>query len=38
MSTDKIITLVAFAFYLGLMIIIGIFYSKKTKNNEDYSR
>ncbi len=36
MSTDKIITLVAFAFYLGLMIIIGIFYSKKTKNNEDY--
>ena len=36
MSTDKIITLVAFAFYLLLMIAIGIFYSRRTKNNEDY--
>lgn len=36
MSTDKIITLVAFAFYLILMILIGVFYSRKTKNNEDY--
>ena len=36
MSTDKIITLVAFAFYMILMIVIGIFYSRKTKNNEDY--
>ena len=36
MSTDKIITLVAFAFYLVLMIAIGVFYSRKTKNNEDY--
>ena len=36
MSTENIIILVAFAFYLLLMIGIGIFYSKKTKNNEDY--
>ena len=36
MNTDKIITLVAFAFYMILMIVIGIFYSRKTKNNEDY--
>ena len=36
MSTDKIITLVAFAFYMVLMILIGVFYSRKTKNNEDY--
>ena len=36
MSSDKIITLVAFAFYMALMIGIGIFYSKRTKNNEDY--
>ena len=36
MSSDKIITLVAFGFYMALMIIIGVFYSKKTKNNEDY--
>ena len=36
MSSDKIITLVAFAFYMILMILIGVFYSKKTKNNEDY--
>ena len=36
MSSDKVITLVAFAFYMILMILIGVFYSKKTKNNEDY--
>ena len=36
MSSDQIITLVAFAFYLLLMIAIGVFYSKRTKNNEDY--
>ena len=36
MSSDKIITLVAFAFYMILMILIGVFYSRKTKNNEDY--
>ncbi len=36
MSTNNIIILVAFAFYLLLMILIGVFYSRKTKNNEDY--
>ncbi len=36
MTSDKIITLAAFAFYLLLMIVIGIFYSRRTKNNEDY--
>ncbi len=36
MSTNNIIVLVAFAFYLILMILIGVFYSRKTKNNEDY--
>ena len=36
MTTDKIITLAAFAFYLLLMILIGVFYSKRTNNNEDY--
>ena len=36
MSTDKVITLVAFGFYMAVMILIGIFYSRKTKNNEDY--
>ena len=36
MSTDKIITLAAFGFYMLIMILIGVFYSKKTKNNEDY--
>ena len=36
MSTDKIITLVAFGFYMIVMILIGVFYSRKTKNNEDY--
>lgn len=36
MSTNNIIVLVAFAFYMLVMIGIGIFYSKKTKNNEDY--
>lgn len=36
MSTNNIIVLAAFAFYLVLMIAIGVFYSKRTKNNEDY--
>lgn len=36
MSSDQVITLVAFAFYLVLMVAIGVFYSKRTKNNEDY--
>lgn len=36
MSSDKIITLVAFGFYMLVMILIGVFYSRKTKNNEDY--
>ena len=36
MSTNNIIVLAAFAFYMVLMIIIGVFYSKRTKNNEDY--
>ena len=36
MSTNNIIVLVAFAFYLALMILIGVFYSRNTKNNEDY--
>ncbi len=36
MSSDQVITLVAFVFYLVLMVAIGVFYSKRTKNNEDY--
>ena len=36
MSTSNIIVLCAFAFYMLLMIGIGAFYSRKTKNNEDY--
>ena len=36
MTSNQIITLVAFAFYMVLMIAIGVFYSKKTNNNEDY--
>ena len=36
MSTSNIIVLVAFAFYMVMMIIIGVVYSRKTKNNEDY--
>jgi len=36
MISNQIITLVAFAFYMVLMIAIGVFYSKKTNNNEDY--
>ncbi len=36
MNENQIITLVAFAFYMALMIGIGVFYSRKTKNNEDY--
>lgn len=36
MNPNQIITLVAFAFYMVLMIAIGVFYSKKTNNNEDY--
>lgn len=31
-----IIIIVAFAFYMLLMIVIGIIYSRGTKNNEDY--
>ena len=36
MTTSNIIVLVAFAFYMVLMIAIGVVYSRKTKNNEDY--
>ena len=36
MTTSNIIVLVAFAFYMVLMIAIGVIYSRKTKNNEDY--
>ena len=36
MTTSNIIVLVAFAFYMLLMIVIGVIYSRKTKNNEDY--
>jgi len=36
LSTNNIITLCAFAFYACIMIGIGFFYSKGTKNNEDY--
>ena len=36
MSTDNIIVLSAFVFYLCIMVAIGFFYSKGTKNNEDY--
>lgn len=36
MTSNNIIVLVAFAFYLVLMILIGVFYSRSTKNNEDY--
>ena len=36
MTSNNIIVLVAFAFYLALMIMIGVFYSRSTKNNEDY--
>lgn len=36
LSTNNIITLCAFGFYALIMIGIGFFYSKGTKNNEDY--
>ncbi len=36
MTTSNIIVLVAFAFYMLVMIAIGVIYSRKTKNNEDY--
>ncbi|MBQ2538124.1 MAG: sodium:proline symporter, partial [Ruminococcus sp.] len=36
MTTSNIIVLVAFAFYMLVMIAIGVVYSRKTKNNEDY--
>ncbi len=36
MSTTNVIVLCAFAFYMLVMIGIGAFYSRKTKNNEDY--
>ena len=36
MTTNNIIVLVAFAVYMLIMIGIGVIYSKKTKNNEDY--
>ena len=35
MSTENIIILVDFEFYLLLLIGIGIFYYKKTKKDED---
>lgn len=36
MTTSNIIILCAFAFYMVVMIAIGAFYSRSTKNNEDY--
>lgn len=36
MTTNNIIVLAAFAVYMVLMIVIGVVYSRKTKNNEDY--
>lgn len=36
MTTSNIIVLCAFVFYMLVMIGIGAFYSRKTKNNEDY--
>lgn len=35
-NTNNIIVLSAFAVYMLLMILIGVIYSKSTKNNEDY--
>lgn len=36
LETNNIIVLCAFAAYMIIMIIIGVIYSKSTKNNEDY--
>ncbi len=36
MTTTNIIVLIAFAVYMSIMIVIGIIYSRSTKNNEDY--
>ena len=36
MTTSNIIVLSAFAVYMLIMIVIGVIYSRKTKNNEDY--
>lgn len=36
MTTENIIVLSAFAVYLVIMILIGVVYSRRTKNNEDY--
>ncbi len=36
MTSTNVIVLSAFAFYMLVMIAIGAFYSRKTKNNEDY--
>lgn len=36
LGTSNIIVLCAFAAYMIIMIIIGVIYSKSTKNNEDY--
>ena len=36
MKSDMIWTLVAFAFYLVGMLLIGVAYMKRTKNTEDF--
>ncbi len=36
MTKENIIVLSAFAVYMVIMIVIGVVYSRKTKNNEDY--
>ena len=36
LSTSNIVILSAFAFYMLVMILIGVYYSRSTKNNEDY--
>lgn len=36
LDISNIIILCAFGFYMVVMILIGVYYSKSTKNNEDY--
>lgn len=36
LNSSNIIILSAFAFYMVVMILIGVYYSKSTNNNEDY--
>ena len=36
LTQENIIVLSAFAVYMVIMIVIGVVYSRRTKNNEDY--